>query len=264
LPVAAVALRPYQYRGCTKLHKEAHCDCSVRFVILGDNAMTRLSRRQLLAALPVMAADWSLEKTPTHSKGTADAWAVFENVRIFDSSCGGLSPPRTVRMNTASYGIDLCSNPCFNATVPIAGAGRSLLPELIETHARAMLKVPSTSCLLLSEWAYLSVVGPCGVITGLGIVIVPRVWPSRAFCQPDSAARLTLGFQSISLSLPDYRILICDPRGPLALVSRSDVRLLNAAWGNCASVDSLTAHAVREEMARAGQLPDLGNPSISA
>ena len=226
--------------------------------------MTCLSRRQFLAALPVMGASWSLESATPHSKGSVNAGLVFENVRVYGSSRGGLSPPRTVRINAASYAFDRCSSSPLDTTAPIAGGGRSLLPQLIETHAQAMLKAPSATYLLMSEWAYLSVIAPSGVITGLGIVIAPRIWPLLAFGHPGNGLRLAFGIQSISLSLPDCRVLICDPRGPLSLVSHRDVRHLNAEWGNCASVDSLTAHAVRQEMARAGHLPNLAIPTISA
>jgi imidazolonepropionase-like amidohydrolase len=131
---------------------------------------------------------------------------LFENVRVFDGKSGVVSPPSNVlvrgqtiaRISTAPIAVDAGER----ATV-IAGAGRVLMPGLIDAHWHCMLVRPTPVAVITGDIGYTNLVAGAeatdtlmrgfttvrdvgGPVWGLkqaidtGIVAGPRIWPSGA------------------------------------------------------------------------------------
>lgn len=132
----------------------------------------------------------------------AESVTVFTNVRVFDGKATTLSPPTTVTVrgnSIAAIGeapVDLPAD----ARV-IDGAGRTLMPGLIDAHTHMIYTLPSQSRILTRDLGYLNVVATRaahemllrgftsvrdtgGPVFGLkqaideGVVSGPRIWPS--------------------------------------------------------------------------------------
>lgn len=131
---------------------------------------------------------------------------LFENVRIFDGTSAQLSAPAHVLVEGNK--ITQISREPINVTSSsntkvIKGAGRTLMPGLIDAHWHAMLATVSVPQLLTADTGYInlragheaertlmrgftSVRDLSGPVFGLkqaideGIVAGPRIWPSGA------------------------------------------------------------------------------------
>lgn len=131
---------------------------------------------------------------------------LFENVRIFDGKSAQLSAPAHVLVEgnkiTQISREPINVTPSSNTKV-IKGAGRTLMPGLIDAHWHAMLATVSVPQLLTADTGYInlragheaertlmrgftSVRDLSGPVFGLkqaideGIVAGPRIWPSGA------------------------------------------------------------------------------------
>lgn len=132
---------------------------------------------------------------------------LFENVRIFDGQSGQLSGPSNVLVTgnlittISTAPIEL---PAGTAVTRIDGAGRTLMPGLIDAHTHLMTTIVPQLKALSSDPGYLNVAavkaagdmllrgftsvrdlgGPVfGLKQGIdeGLVPGPRIWPSGAF-----------------------------------------------------------------------------------
>ena len=132
---------------------------------------------------------------------------LFQNVRVFDGKSGTVGAPSNVlikgniiaRVSTADIAVD----PKTSATI-VDGAGRVLMPGLIEAHWHAMMVAPTFATALTADMGYINLVagreaeatlmrgfttvrdmgGPTfGLKRAIdeGIVIGPRIYPSGAF-----------------------------------------------------------------------------------
>ena len=139
---------------------------------------------------------------------TAQGGAVtlFQNVRIFDGKSGRLSPPShvLVRGNTIER-ISATPIPADRRadTVLIDGAGRTLMPGLIDNHWHTMLVRPTPAVMIVSDVGYLTLVAAAEATATLmrgfttvrdlggpsfqlkraideGLVAGPRIFPSGA------------------------------------------------------------------------------------
>jgi imidazolonepropionase-like amidohydrolase len=174
------------------------------------------SNRRLIACLG-LAALLSLDHaTPARaqqgdgaaaaSQARGPSVTLFQNVRIFDGRSGRLSGPShvLVRGNT----IERISATPIAAdrradTVLIDGAGRTLMPGLIDNHWHAMLVRPTPPMLLTSDLGYLTLLAGAEATSTLmrgfttvrdvggpsfalkraideGVVAGPRIFPSGA------------------------------------------------------------------------------------
>ena len=102
--------------------------------------MKDISRRTLLAALPLMGvglASAARSQGPAPAKGDA---TLFQNVRIFDGKSASLSEPSNVLVqgNMIERISTVRSRPNPARSV-IAGGGRTLMPGLIDNHWHAAL-----------------------------------------------------------------------------------------------------------------------------
>lgn len=102
--------------------------------------MTNLTRRRLLAALPVLASGMA---SPLRAQPAASAGAettLFQDVRIFDGTGSGLSASSNVlvRGNLIER-ISTTPIPAEPGTAVIAGGGRTLMPGLTDMHWHAMM-----------------------------------------------------------------------------------------------------------------------------
>jgi len=227
--------------------------------------MTIVSRRHFVTALPFLGTGcWLMHGTTDFLAAPArETGIVFQNVRVFDAESGKLSAPRSALINTAGFAMSGPANSLGEAFATVAGGGRTLLPQLIEAHAKAMRKGPPAGFFLMSEWTYISVTASHGKASDLGIVIMPRIWPALAFPELNNSLaalavdRPSLRPRRLLLSHRGYRVSICDPRGALQLASPRGLHHSAPTWGNCSSVDTLTAYAVKQEIVRATRPPDL-------
>lgn len=102
--------------------------------------MRMLTRRRLLATLPVLASGLAspLRAQPAAPAGAATT--LFQDVRIFDGTGAALSAPShvLVRGNLIER-ISTAPIPAEAGTVVIAGGGRTLMPGLTDMHWHAMM-----------------------------------------------------------------------------------------------------------------------------
>jgi imidazolonepropionase-like amidohydrolase len=131
---------------------------------------------------------------------------LFENVRVFDGKAERLSPPLSVLVTgnrIARVGADALAPPADAALTRIDGAGRTLMPGLIDAHTHLMFMAVPQIVALTADVGYLnllagraagdmlmrgftSVRDMGGPTYGLkraideGIIAGPRIWPSGA------------------------------------------------------------------------------------
>ncbi len=132
---------------------------------------------------------------------------LFQNVRVFDGKSGTVGAPSNVLIKgniIASVSTsDIAVDPKAGATI-VAGAGRILMPGLIEAHWHAMMVAPTFATALTADMGYINLVagqeaeatlmrgfttvrdmgGPTfGLKRAIdeGIVAGPRIYPSGAF-----------------------------------------------------------------------------------
>jgi imidazolonepropionase-like amidohydrolase len=142
--------------------------------------------------------------SPVHSLSQpAEQEFLFQNVRVFDGTSAKLSEPTNVLVRgnkIAAIGSGSTSN---NATV-IDGAGRTLMPGLIDAHTHLMLASLPQVVMLTSDIGFVNLVAGKtandmlmrgytsvrdlgGPVFGLkraidaGVTAGPRIWPSGAF-----------------------------------------------------------------------------------
>jgi imidazolonepropionase-like amidohydrolase len=132
---------------------------------------------------------------------------LFENVRIFNGTSEDLSSPSNVLVIgnvIASISTGPISPSAGSPTTRIQGAGRTLMPGLIDAHTHIMFTIVSQQVALISDAGFLNVAatkaahdmlmrgftsvrdlgGPVfGLKRGIdsGLVAGPRIWPSGAF-----------------------------------------------------------------------------------
>jgi hypothetical protein len=236
-----------------------------------------LSRRQFVSALPLLGVGPSLglcavavaqtAKTPIQPESL-----LFENVRIFESGRMQSSGPMHVLLDrsgirrTETFPIANDEN-----VAVIAGKGRTLIPELIEAHARMMAARPKGEALVeIPEWNYVmlsanSQSGPRKRVPAfefaersikldstvdVGIVIAPRIWPKAVVI-----SGLDISQSSIHSgdSQPNRRArLVATAPSACKKVDASQSAAFNPAsasyWGAFASVHANTAHAIMTAM----------------
>ncbi len=166
--------------------------------------MNSMSRRIVVAALPLMVAGLA---SAVHAQGNSPVSAgatLFQNVRIFNGKGGSLSAPSSVlvkgnvieRISTAPIAAE-------PGVTVIAGGGRTLMPGLIDAHWHAMLVRSTPAETIFGDVGYLNLVAGAeatdtlmrgfttvrdmgGPSFGLkraidrGIVPGPRIYPSGA------------------------------------------------------------------------------------
>jgi imidazolonepropionase-like amidohydrolase len=147
---------------------------------------------------------FSFVVSPVHSLAQpAEQEFLFQNVRVFDGTSARLSEPTNVLVRgnkIAAIGSGSTSN---NATV-IDGAGRTLMPGLIDAHTHLMLASLPQVVMLTSDIGFVNLVAGKtandmlmrgytsvrdlgGPVFGLkraidaGVTAGPRIWPSGAF-----------------------------------------------------------------------------------
>ncbi len=145
----------------------------------------------------------SRASAPTAEAGGA---TLFQNVRIFDGKSGRVSAPShvLVRGNTIER-ISATPIPADRRadTVLIDGAGRTLMPGLIDNHWHAMLVRPTPALMIVSDIGYLTLIAAAEATTTLmrgfttvrdvggptfqlkraideGLLAGPRIFPSGA------------------------------------------------------------------------------------
>ena len=132
---------------------------------------------------------------------------LFQNVRVFDGKSGTVSAASNVlikgniiaRVSTADIAVDPKASPTI-----VAGAGRVLMPGLIEAHWHAMMVAPTFATALTADMGYINLLagreaeatlmrgfttvrdmgGPTfGLKRAIdeGIIAGPRIYPSGAF-----------------------------------------------------------------------------------
>jgi imidazolonepropionase-like amidohydrolase len=167
-----------------------------------------LNRWSVLAALLVgLCQTGHAQVTPGASPSTTGgAITLFQNVRIFDGKSAVLSAPSNVliRGNTIEkISAEAIATDRRADTVLIDGAGRTLMPGLIDMHWHTMLVRPTPAALLVGDIGHLNLVAGAeatdtlmrgfttvrdlgGPSFGLkraideGIVAGPRIYPSGA------------------------------------------------------------------------------------
>ena len=171
-----------------------------------DRANADLSRRGFLAGVTAAAATLGMPATGANAQSPAQQAILFENVRIFDGT-DRLTPPshlltvggRIERIETAPIALPTGLSP-----IRIAGAGRTLMPGLIDAHVHMMFATVPQLAILTADIGYVNVAavkaaqemllrgftsvrdlgGPVfGLKRGIdqGLVPGPRIWPSGAF-----------------------------------------------------------------------------------
>jgi len=164
------------------------------------------SRVQILALAALLATSY-LPNSAEAQAGSSEpqSTVLFQNVRIFDGKSAALSAPSNVlvRGNKIEK-ISTDPIPVDNANVTtIDGAGRTLIPGLIDAHWHAMLARPSPAVGLSSDIGYLNLLAGAeatatllrgfttirdmgGPVFGLkrsideGLLAGPRIYPSGA------------------------------------------------------------------------------------
>ena len=132
---------------------------------------------------------------------------LFQNVRVFDGKSGTVGAPSNVlikgniiaSVSTADIAVDPKASPTI-----VAGAGRILMPGLIEAHWHAMMVAPTFATALTADMGYINLVagreaeatlmrgfttvrdmgGPTfGLKRAIdeGLIVGPRIYPSGAF-----------------------------------------------------------------------------------
>ena len=102
--------------------------------------MRMLTRRRLLATLPVLASGLASQLRAQPAAPAGAATTLFQDVRIFDGTGAALSAPShvLVRGNLIER-ISTTPIPAEAGTIVIAGGGRTLMPGLTDMHWHAMM-----------------------------------------------------------------------------------------------------------------------------
>ena len=239
--------------------------------------MRSLSRRQFVSALPLLSVGPSLGFCAVDVAQTAKApiqpeSVLFENVRIFESGRMQPSGPTHVLLDRSGIKLTETSSIATDESVAvIAGNGRTLIPELIEAHARMMAAMPKDEALVeIPEWNYvmLSANSQSGPRTGVpafafaersieldstvdvGIVIAPRIWPNAVVISGLDTSQSPIHSGD---SQPNRRArLVATTPSACKKVDASQSAAFSRAsasyWGAFASVHANTAHAIMTAM----------------
>jgi imidazolonepropionase-like amidohydrolase len=234
--------------------------------------MKDISRRTLLAALPLMGAGLASvarSQGPAPAKGDA---TLFQNVRIFDGANPSLSVPSNVlvrgniieRISAAPIAAD-------PSVTVVAGAGRTLMPGLIDAHWHSFMAGTPQLLLLTGDASYLHLLAARqaeatlmrgfttvrdmgGPVFGLkraideGVVAGPRIYPSGAFVSQTSGHG-------------DFRALHELPRSPGGPLSQSELAGVAAIAD---SADEVRLR-VREQLRHgASQIKLMGSGGVSS
>ena len=183
------------------------CDPQLRNLTLRMNA--DLSRRGVLLGAGAAIAGLGLNGFSTRAlaQNAQPKGVLFENVRIFDGVADKVSAP----MNVLAVGNLIKSISAAPISTPpdvsltrIQGAGRTLMPGLIDAHTHIMFATVPQLVVLTSDIGFVNVAavkaandmllrgftsirdmgGPAfGLKRGIdsGLVTGPRIWPSGAF-----------------------------------------------------------------------------------
>lgn len=142
-----------------------------------------------------------------HGQEPAATAVLFENVRVFDGTSDSLSPAMNVLVvgNTIqAISADPIAEPTAASLTRIDGAGRTLMPGLIDAHTHLMFATVPELALLTGDIGFVHVAavraandmllrgftsvrdmgGPIfGLKRGIdsGLVAGPRIWPAGAF-----------------------------------------------------------------------------------
>ena len=148
-----------------------------------------------------------LVSIPSFAQPSGGSVTLFQNVRVFDAVRGALTGPRNVlvRGNVIErISVEPIPTDRRAETVLIDGAGRTLMPGLIDAHVHMMFATIPQLTALTSDVGYLNVAAVKGAndmlmrgftsvrdlggpVLGLkrgidaGLVPGPRIWPSGAF-----------------------------------------------------------------------------------
>lgn len=102
--------------------------------------MGMLTRRRLLATLPVLASGMASPLRAQPAASTGAATTLFQDVRIFDGTGAALSAPSHVLVRGSLIErISAAPIPAEPGTLVIAGGGRTLMPGLTDMHWHAMM-----------------------------------------------------------------------------------------------------------------------------
>ena len=183
------------------------CDSTLQNLTLRMNADRSRRGFFLGAGAAIAGLGVSSLLTPAKAQGAQPKGVLFENVRIFDGAADKLSAP----MNVLSVGKQIKS--ISMATIPIPpnvaatkinGAGRTLMPGLIDAHTHIMFATLPQLAVLTGDIGFINVAavkaanemllrgftsirdmgGPVfGLKRGIdaGLVTGPRIWPAGAF-----------------------------------------------------------------------------------
>jgi imidazolonepropionase-like amidohydrolase len=183
------------------------CDPKLQDLTLRMN--TDLSRRGFFlgAGATVAGLGASNLLTPAKAQGTAAKGVLFEDVRIFDGVADKLSMPMHVLVVgnlIKSISSTPIAAPPNVALTRIKGAGRTLMPGLIDAHTHIMFATLPQVAVLTGDVGFINVAavkaandmllrgftsirdmgGPVfGLKRGIdaGLVTGPRIWPAGAF-----------------------------------------------------------------------------------
>jgi imidazolonepropionase-like amidohydrolase len=168
-----------------------------------------LSRRGFFLGAGAAIAGLGLNNLsmPARAQGAQPKGVLFENVRIFDGISDKLSAPTSV-LAVGNVIKAISANPISAppdvALTRIQGAGRTLMPGLIDAHTHIMFATVPQLAVLTSDVGFINVAavkaagdmllrgftsirdmgGPVfGLKRGIdaGLVAGPRIWPSGAF-----------------------------------------------------------------------------------
>ena len=102
--------------------------------------MNSMSRRIFVAALPLMAVSLASAVRAQGNSPVGAGVTLFQNVRIFDGKSGSLSASSSVLIKgNIIERISAAPIDAEPGMTVIAGAGRTLMPGLIDAHWHAML-----------------------------------------------------------------------------------------------------------------------------
>lgn len=139
------------------------------------------------------------------------ASTLFDGVRVFDGTSDSLSAPTSVLAsgNVISAIGDVPAPAPDESRTTVAGAGRVLMPGLIDAHYHAMFNMAPMQVVLTADPTYLGIAAAAGATEALlrgftsvrdcggpsfglkqaidqGLVAGPRIWPSGAFISQTS------------------------------------------------------------------------------
>ncbi len=164
----------------------------------------RLSFHTVLRVLPVL---FCAAPSPASTQAPQPTAVIIENVRIFDGTADQLSAPSNVLVVgkvIKTISADPIADPAATSVTRIQGAGRTLMPGLIDAHTHLMFATVPQLAVLTGDIGFLnlaagkaatdmlmrgftSVRDLGGPVFGLkraidlGLLPGPRIWPAGAF-----------------------------------------------------------------------------------